>query len=154
MDLSGEYKFKAPVDRVWQTLMSPVALKAALPGCEKLEQVEPNVYDVTLKVGVAVIKGTYHGRIAITDIDEQHHYKLVVSGQGGSGSLKGEGTFDLTEQGEDTQKETLVLYKGSANVGGTLAGIGARMLMPVAKKLVGDFFKNMDKQVQEAETRS
>ncbi len=148
MDLSGEYKFKSPVAKVWETLMSQAALQSALPGCEKMELVEPNVYDVVMKVGVASIKGTYNGRISMADIEELKHYKLIVGGQGGSGFLNGEGTFDLTEQGEGDKLETVVAYKGSANVGGTLAGIGARMLTPVAKKMAGDFFKNMEKQIQ------
>lgn len=148
MEVSGDYKFKAPIDKVWQTLMSQEALKAALPGCEKFDETAPNSYDLTMKVGVASIKGTYNGHIAMADIEEPKHYKLIVSGQGGSGFLNGEGTFDLTEQGDGDSKETVVAYKGSAIVGGTLAGIGARMLSPVAKKLAGDFFKSMDKQIQ------
>ncbi len=148
MELNGDYKFKAPIDKVWQVLMSHTALKASLPGCEKFEEVEPNTFDVTMKVGVASIKGTYHGRITMTDLEEPKHYKLLVGGQGGSGFLNGEGTFDIEEQGEGDTLQTVVTYKGAANVGGTLAGIGARMLSPVAKKLAGDFFKSMDKQLQ------
>ena len=148
MELAGDYKFKAPVARVWQVLMSQEALKAALPGCEKMEEVELNTYDVTMKVGVAAIKGTYNGRISMADVEEHKHYKLIVGGQGGSGFLNGEGVFDLNEEGEGETLQTVVAYKGTATVGGTLAGIGARMLSPVAKKMAGDFFKNMDKQVQ------
>ncbi len=148
MEVNGDYKFKAPIDKVWQTLMSQSALKAALPGCERFEETEPNSYDVTMKVGVASIKGTYNGHIQIADIEEPKHYKLIVGGQGGSGFLNGEGTFDLAEEGDGDNLKTVVKYKGSANVGGTLAGIGARMLSPVAKKMAGDFFKKMDKQLQ------
>jgi carbon monoxide dehydrogenase subunit G len=152
MEINGDYTFKAPIDKVWQIMMSREALKAALPGCEKFEEVEPNTFDVTMKVGVASIKGTYNGRITITDTEEPKHYKLIVSGQGGSGFLNGEGIFDLEEQSEGDEKQTLVTYKGTANVGGTLAGIGARMLSPVAKKLAGDFFKKMDSSLQEKES--
>lgn len=148
MELSGEYKFKAPIERVWQILMNQDALKASLPGCEKFEEVEPNVYDLVMKVGVAAVKGTYNGRISMADLEEPKHYKLIVGGQGGAGFLNGEGVFDITEQDAADAKETTVAYKGTANVGGTLAGIGARMLTPVAKKLAGDFFKSMDKQLQ------
>lgn len=148
MEITGDYKFKAPVDKVWATLMSQEALKSSLPGCETMTEIEPNVYEVTLKVGVAAIKGTYNGKIQITDVDVNKHYKLIVSGQGSSGFLNGEGTFDIAEQNSDDKLETLVTYKGAANVGGTLAGIGARMLSPVAKKLAGEFFKNMDKQIK------
>ncbi len=151
MELNGDYKFKAPIAKVWGILMSQDALKGALPGCEKFEEVESNTYDITMKVGVAAIKGTYNGRIAIADQEEPKHYKLVVGGQGGSGFLNGEGIFDLSEQLEGAEIQTLVTYKGTATVGGTLAGIGARMLSPVAKKLAGDFFKKMEQQLKDSE---
>lgn len=148
MEISGEYTFKAPVEKVWGILMNPDALKASLPGCEKFEGIGPDSYNMTIKVGIGVIKGTYTGKISITDREELKHYKLLVSGQGSSGFLNGEGVFDLTSKGPE---ETLVNYSGKANVGGTLAGLGARMLAPVAKKMGGDFFKSMDNLLQ-AET--
>lgn len=150
MEINGDYTFKAPVEKVWAILMNPDALKASLPGCEKFEETAPDTYDMTIKVGVGPIKGTYTGRISMAEKEEPKHYKLLVSGQGSAGFLNGEGIFDLTGKGPE---ETLVNYKGIANVGGTLAGLGARMLAPVAKKMGGDFFKSMDKQLQ-AETES
>lgn len=155
MEISGDYKFKAPIADVWKTLMDRAALKASLPGCETFDEVEPNIFNMTLKVGVASIKGTYNGRIAMEDLDEPKHYKLTVGGQGSNGFLNGEGIFDLVEQGSGDKIETVVSYKGKATVGGTLAGIGARMLSPVAKKMAGDFFKSMEKQMQaQSETKS
>ncbi len=148
MEISGDYTFNDPIDKVWGILMNRDALQSSLPGCEKFDEVEPNVMDVIMKVGVGVIKGTYNGRIIISDIDEPRHYKLIVSGQGGAGFLSGEGTFDLSEDATESGTQTLVKYTGKANVGGTLAGIGARMLSPVARKLAGDFFKNMEKKLQ------
>jgi len=150
MEISGDYTFNAPVEKVWAILMNPEALKNSLPGCEKFEETGPDSYDMTIKVGVGPIKGTYTGRISMADKDELKHYKLLVSGQGSAGFLNGEGIFDLTSNGPE---ETVVNYKGTANVGGTLAGLGARMLAPVARKMGGDFFKSMDKQLQ-AETES
>lgn len=149
MELSGDYKFKAPIDKVWQVLLDKDALQKSLPGCEKFDEVGPNQYEALLKVGVAAIKGTYNGKVSMADIEEYKHYKLLVEGAGGSGFLNGEGTFDLNEEGEGEDRHTLLHYAGKANVGGTLAGIGARMLTPVAKKMAGDFFKSMDKIVKE-----
>ena len=150
MEISGDYTFKAPVEKVWGILMNPEALKASLPGCERFDEVGPDSYEMTIKVGVGVIKGTYNGKISMADKEEPKHYKLLVSGQGAAGFLNGEGIFDLSEKGPE---ETLVNYTGKANVGGTLAGLGARMLAPVAKKMGNDFFKSMDKQLQaEAES--
>lgn len=149
MELSGDYTFKAPLAKVWEALLDKDSLQKSLPGCQRFDEVGENQYETTLKVGVAAIKGTYNGKVSMADIDLHKHYKLLVEGAGGSGFLNGEGTFDLTEEGAGDDIKTIVKYNGKANVGGTLAGIGARMLSPVAKKMAGDFFKSMDKIVQE-----
>ncbi|MEI6044365.1 MAG: SRPBCC domain-containing protein, partial [Chloroflexota bacterium] len=85
--------------------------------------------------------------ISITETIEPTQYVLRVEGANGQGFLHGEGTFNLNQEGEENELRTIVTYKGVANVGGTLAGIGARMLQPVAKLLVGNFFKSMEKQL-------
>jgi carbon monoxide dehydrogenase subunit G len=150
MEVSGDYKFKAPPDKVWQVLMTRECLEKALPGCEKLEEIGFKEYDATLKVGVASIKGTYNGKIRLTNIEELKHYSLVVEGAGAQGHLNGEAVFDIESGGEWDKFRTIVKYKGVANVGGTLAGIGARMLSPVAKLMIGNFFKSIEKQVEES----
>lgn len=148
MDVKGDYKFKAPQDKVWRVLMDKDALQHSLPGCEKLDETGENQYDVTLKVGVASIKGTYNGKIRMEEVQEPTHYKLVVEGSSAQGYLSGDALFDLSTDGEGDKFRTVVNYAGKANVGGTLAGIGARMLSPVAKLLIGQFFKNMEKQIE------
>ncbi len=153
MEITGDYKFNAPREKVWQILMDKQALQKSLPGCERFEEVGKDQYDVTMKIGVATIKGTYNGKVSMADMQEPSHYILRVEGSGGQGFMKGEGTFDLEEEGEGENLKTIVKYKGVANVGGTLAGIGARMLQPVAKMMAGNFFKSMEKQLQEYGSR-
>lgn len=147
MEVTGDYKFKATQDKVWDILMNKEALQKALPGCERFEEVGDNEYEVTMKIGVASIKGTYNGKISMADFQKPDHYVLKVEGAGGQGFLSGEGIFDLSQEGEGDKLRTVVKYKGIANVGGTLAGIGARMLNPVAKMMAGNFFKAMEKQL-------
>lgn len=149
MEVTGDYKFKATQDKVWKILMDREALQKALPGCERFEQIGENEYEMTMKIGVAAIKGTYNGKISMAEMDEPNHYVLKVEGAGGQGFVNGEGIFDLSQEGEGDDLRTIVKYKGIAHVGGTLAGIGARMLQPVAKMMAGNFFKSMEKQMNE-----
>jgi len=51
MKLQGTYKFKASQEKVWEVLTNPRHLEKAIPGCEKLEEIEPGKYDATLKIG-------------------------------------------------------------------------------------------------------
>jgi carbon monoxide dehydrogenase subunit G len=75
----------------------------------------------------------------------------MVEGHSANGYLNGEATFDLSTEGEGDKLKTVVAYKGVAIIGGTLASVGARLLSPIAKLLIGNFFKNMEKQIPEVE---
>ncbi|MCC6792053.1 MAG: carbon monoxide dehydrogenase subunit G [Thermomicrobiales bacterium] len=142
MELVGEHTFNAPRQRVWDLLLDPAVLKASLPGCEKLEQIGEDEYAATMKIGVAMIRGTFTGKVKITDKNEPSSYAMAVEGAGPQGQVSGVGTLELIDQGETT----LVRYKGDANVRGTLARVGARVVQPAAKMIVGQFFDKMEKE--------
>ncbi len=67
MDLEGEYRFNAPREQVWAMLQDPEVLRAAIPGCEALNKVGPDSYDMTVKLGIAAIRGTYKGNVTMSD---------------------------------------------------------------------------------------
>lgn len=136
MELTGEHTFAAPRERVWQFLLDPATLQACLPGCERMDEIGPDEYETTLKIGIAAIRGTYQGRVKISDKEEPNRYRMLVEGKGGGNQVSGEGTLELIEDGE----RTIVRYSGKANVRGTLARVGARVMQPAAKMIVGQFF--------------
>lgn len=143
MKVEGSYTYDAPRDRVWAVLMDPEALKACVPGLESLTPTGENAYEANLKVGVAMIRGSYKGTIKLTDLVEPSSYKMNVEGKGGSGFVRGIADIELVDQGGTT----LVNVKGDGNVGGTVAGVGQRMLGGVAKMLMGQFFDCLKKQL-------
>ena len=142
MELAGEHTFNAPRETVWKLLLDPDVLKATLPGCEKLEEVGEDEYVATMKIGISFIKGTFSGKVKISDKYEPESYTMAVEGSGPQGQVSGVGTLQLIEQGDTT----LVKYQGDANVRGSLARVGARMIQPAAKTIVGQFFDRMEKE--------
>lgn len=144
MKLNGSYTFDAPPERVWALLLSPEALKSCVPGCEKLEPTGPDAYTATMKVGVAAIRGTYNGKVSIADKDEPNSYTLNVEGSGGPGFVRGAAKISLSPEGEG---KTRVAVDADGQVGGTVAGVGQRMLGGVAKMLMDQFFNCMRKQL-------
>ena len=136
MELIGEHTFSAPKEKVWQALLDPEVLKGCLPGCEKLDVVGPDEYAATMKIGIAMIKGTFTGKVKITDRVEGDSYTMHVEGAGPQGQVSGTGKLRLTE----TDGKTTIHYEGHAEVRGTLARVGARMIQPAAKTIVGQFF--------------
>lgn len=136
MELTGEHTFAAPRAQVWQSLHDPATLQACLPGCERMDEIGPDEYETTMKIGIAAIRGTYQGRVKISDKEEPNRYRMLVEGKGPAGQVSGEGTLELVEDGE----QTIVRYTGNATVRGTLARVGARVMQPAAKMIVGQFF--------------
>jgi uncharacterized protein len=143
MELSGEHRFDVPREKVWQFLLDPEVLKASLPGCEKLEAVGEDEYVATMKIGISFIKGTFTGKVKITDKNEPESYRMSVEGSGPQGQVSGVGTLELVDEGGAA---TIVRYKGDANVRGSLARVGARMILPAAKTIVGQFVTRMEKE--------
>ncbi|MGH2532311.1 MAG: SRPBCC family protein [Thermomicrobiales bacterium] len=146
MELTGEHTFEAPRDRVWAFMLDPDVLRQCLPGCERLDQVGPDEYTATMKIGIAMIRGTFEGRVKISDKQEPERYTMSVEGSGPQGQVSGTGTLELIEEGE----RTTVRYRGDASVRGTLARVGARMVQPAARTIVGQFFGCLEKQASES----
>ena len=142
MKLEGTYTIHAPRDTVWEHLLNPESLAKSLPGCEKLEPDGDGCYRAEMKVGIAAVKGSYHGRVEILDAVPPEHFRMKVEGQGTGGFLKGEGTFTLVAG--DTG--TLIGYSGEAQVGGVIANVGQRLVLAAARQIVNQFFQAFSKQ--------
>ena len=143
MKVEGSYTFDAPRDRVWSVLLDPASLQGCIPGCETMTTTGEDQYEAVMKVGVAAIRGTYKGKVRIADKQEPERYKLLVEGSGGPGFVRGEAQIELVDQGGST----LINVQGDGQVGGTVAGVGQRMLGGVAKMLMGQFFECLRKRL-------
>ena len=135
MELSGSYVFNAPADRVWAALMDPAVLSKCLPGVESLEAVAEAEYSATLRVGVGPIRGRYNARIWLKDLQPHSSYSLALEGTGSLGFASGSAQIALTEQAGDTT----VNIQGEAQVGGTIARVGQRMMGSVAQGMLDRF---------------
>ena len=143
MELSGEHRFSAPRERVWSLLLDPTILQQCLPGAEELVEVGPEEYEARMKIGVAAIRGTYQGKVKIQDKDEPNSYRMAVEGKGPAGQISGDALMRLEADGDNT----IVHWSGNANVRGTLARVGGRVMQPAAKMIVGQFFNCLEGKV-------
>jgi len=137
MKVEGVYSFPGPPQKVWDLLLNSDSLRACIPGVETLTETSPDHFDAVMRVGVAAIKGTYKGKVAIVDKQEPNGYTLEVEGSGGPGFVKGSAKVTLAADGDATK----VSVAGDGQVGGMLAGVGQRMLPGVAKMLMNQFFE-------------
>ncbi len=146
MKLEGSYDVKAPRQKVWSAFLDPETLRKAIPGCEKLEMIAPDEYKATLKVGVGAVKGTFEGKVRLSDKKPSDSYRLAAEGSGGPGFVRADTLISLS----DIEGGTRVSYSADVQVGGLIAGVGQRMLGGVSKMMADQFFNRMSEQLTTA----
>ena len=145
MKIEGTHELSAPRGRVFAALVDPAVLQRCIPGCERLERTGENAYATTLRAGVGSIKGLFQGNVRLEDVRAPEHYRIVVDGKGQPGFLKGSGELELEER---EGGRTLVRYAGDVQVGGTIAGVGQRMIQGAAKMMASQFFTALEAEAQ------
>jgi carbon monoxide dehydrogenase subunit G len=141
MRVAGNATLHAPVEAVYAALRDPRVLVRTIPGCERLEQVGEDAYAMTVTAGVASVRGTYAGDVRLTDHRAPNGFVLRASGSGAPGTVSANVTVDLAP-GQDGTTE--LSYDADAVVGGTIGGVGQRLLAGVAKRTAGEFFAAVD----------
>lgn len=140
MKLSGEHRFDASPDAVWQALLDPDKLAATLPGCDRLELVGEDTYEGDLDIKVGPVQGKFQGRVELSDIDPQRGYSMKVSGQGAPGFVNATARIVIEADGDGTR----LTYDGDAQVGGRVASVGQRLLESSAKSIVRQSLEGLD----------
>ena len=147
MKLEGAHQLNAPRQRIYQLLVDPEVLQRCIPGGESLERTAENTYSATIRAGVGSIKGIFKGNVKLEDMRTPEHYRIVVDGKGTQGFLKGSGELDLEEQGQTT----IIHYTSELQVGGTIAGVGQRMIQATAKMMATQFFLSLEAEATTTE---
>jgi len=139
MEMSSERLIEAPPGAVWKALNDLETLRTCITGCERIEEKEPDVYDVAMSVKIGPVNARFKGQLSLLDVQEPTAYTIRFEGQGGvAGFAKGSATVHLQPQEDEDQ--TMLCYSASAQVGGKLAQLGSRLIDSAAKKMADDFF--------------
>ena len=141
MRIAGNATLHAPVEAVYAALQDPRVLVRTIPGCERLEQVGDDAYQMTVTAGVASVRGTYAGDVRLTDHNAPHGFTLRASGSGTPGTVAADVSVTLASDDNGT---TLLTYDADATIGGMIGGVGQRLLTTVAKRTAGEFFTAVD----------
>jgi carbon monoxide dehydrogenase subunit G len=132
-----------PRERVFALLLDPAALARLLPGVEKLEPTGPDQYAVVVQLGVGAVRGTYTGKVAITEQRPPEGYRLAGEARGTPGWAKGGATLTLLAEGAGTR----IAAKADVQIGGAIASVGQRMIEGVAKSMAREFFQSLDREL-------
>jgi carbon monoxide dehydrogenase subunit G len=137
MDMTGERRIPAPRQVVWDALNDATVLKACIPGCQTLEKLSDTQMKATASIKLGPISAKFSGNVELSEIDAPNSYTIGGEGQGGvAGFAKGGAKVFLT----DDAAGTLLRYEVSAQVGGKIAQLGARLIDATAKQMADAFF--------------
>jgi hypothetical protein len=139
LKISGSQTLAAPLEKVYGMMQDPEVLARAIPGCEGLEKTGEDEYRMKMKMALASFSGAFEGKVRITEKTPPTSFRLIVEGSGKLGFMKGDGLLKLAPQGEGTE----VSYEGDAQVGGTMAAVGQRLIDGTAKMMIKRFFEKL-----------
>jgi len=145
IDMSGEERISAPIEKVWAALNDPAVLEQCIPGCEKLEADRENGFSAAVTLKIGPIKARFAGEVELTNINPPLSYTIAGEGKGGiAGFAKGGADVVLAEETPDL---TVLTYTARADVGGKIAQLGNRLIQSTSKKLAGEFFARFNEVV-------
>jgi hypothetical protein len=144
MKITGSATLAADPQQIWDAFHDPAVLARCLPGCERLTELGPDHYAMTVTAGVAAIKGTYDGEVSLRDPHHPDSFTMKASGAGSPGTVDADVVVRLAPS---STGGTDLTYDADASVGGVIGGVGQRMLAGVTKKMAGQFFSAVDADI-------
>lgn len=143
MKVSGEYRFTATRDQVWEALLDPQMLAATLPGARRLEPAGPDAYEIVVDVGVGSVRGTYEGSFALTDMVPVEACTVRATASGRPGTV----TTVARMRMSDGDGGAVLAYEADASVTGPLAGVGQRLMGAAARRTTEQFLRALDERI-------
>ena len=144
MKVQGSYAFEADIRTVWDSLLSPDTLAGCIPGCDSIAPAGEDAYEIALTVRVAAVSGAYKGRVSIENKRHLESYRMVVTGSGRGGSVRGAGDLRFSE----SDGKTVVEVEGDTQVTGIVARVGQRLLGGASRMMMNQFFDCLKTKVE------
>jgi len=142
MILEGKFSVKAPIQKLWDTLLEPETLQACLPGAEKIERLDDTTYDTVIVQKVGPIKVRFKMKAILTKVQPPTHLEMEGEGEdiGKAGRVVQKTKIDLKDLGGGAVE---VSYTTDASIVGKLAMFGDRIMRAKAKKVEEEFTENL-----------
>ena len=139
MEMKGERLLPADRATAWALLNDSEVLKSCVPGCESMTPTGENSYELVLNTAIGPVRARFKGKLSLTDIEAPSRYRLLFDGQSAqAGFARGEAKVELQDV---SLRQTKLIYAATAQVGGKLAQVGARLIDAAAGATAEKFFE-------------
>ena len=147
MLMEGKFTIKAPIQKLWDTLLDPETLLSCIPGAEKIERIDEKTFDCVVKQKVGPISVKFKFKSVLSKVEPPTHIEVDGEGEdiGKAGHFVQKSVVNLRETPEG---EVEVSYKTDATVVGKLAMFGDRIMRAKAKKVEEEFTKALQERLK------
>ena len=147
MLMEGKFSLKAPIKKIWDTLLEPETLLSCIPGAEKIERLDEKTYDCVVKQKVGPISVKFKFKSIITKMEPPTHIEIEGEGEdiAKAGHFVQKSFVDLREI---SPSEVEISYKTDVNIVGKLAMFGDRIMKAKAKKVEGEFTMALQERLE------
>lgn len=147
MHLDGTRILNISRQEVWKMLLDPGVLARTTPGVKRLEPDGEDSYTAVFEIRMGPVNGSFKGKLAVTDKIELRGYTLKMNLNGRIGNVAAEGKLNLKPVNSG---QTEVSFSGDAQLTGTLARTGQRVLSGVANTMTTQFFASLEREIDGA----
>ena len=148
MKLEQAFEVRAPLERVWETLVDVERVAPCLPGAEITEAGDDGTYRGTFSVRLGPTTAAYRGELSMEEVDAGAHRAVMrANGQDkrGQGSAKATIVSAMRAEGDGTTVEVETDF----TITGKLARFGrGGMIKDVSNKLLGDFSSCLAQRIE------
>ncbi len=144
---SGTPEIRATRESVWRHLLEPHFIAASAPGVESVEVIGPNRFRMHLGFGVALLKMHFDLDVGFHDIVPMESARMEAAGEAPGTAVRMDSRIRLEELGPRLQR---LHWTAETHVDGALAGLGARLVEGVARKLTARFWEDFAERAEEA----
>jgi len=140
------FEVNQPKERVWSFLDDPKQVAKCVPGVESVEEIEPDLFVVTVTQSVGPFSATFEARLQITEKVAGERIALKATGKavrGAMGNFRAESVVSLYDADEGTQ----VKVDSEAVLAGVLGSVGQKVIARQAEKITGEFAQNLERQL-------
>jgi uncharacterized protein len=146
--LEQSFEVRAPLERVWETLIDIERVAPCLPGAEITEAGEDGTYRGTFSVRLGPTTAAYRGELNMQEVDEDARRVVMrASGQDkrGQGSANATIVSAMREEGEVTRVEVETDF----TITGRLARFGrGGMIQDISNRLLKDFAECLQQKIE------
>lgn len=139
MDFGGHYRLEAPRRAVWAALNDTETLKAAIPGCRRIDWVGEDALEIELEVNLGLAKPVFIGDLSLSEVVPATSYVLSGRGRGALlGLAEGAARITLADIGEAA---TDMRFTAEGGASGRIMALGKAVVGDRAQRVIDGFFE-------------